>query len=66
METGIRMQIMAWHRKPVDVDKEKHPNNMNVNEIILVMLHSSEGVAFIIIFTKTVPFTVMTIFIASS
>lgn len=42
MKKGIRMQIMAWHRKPVDADKEKHPNNMNVNEIILVKLHSSE------------------------
>lgn len=36
------MQIADWDQKPVDADKEKHPNNMNVNEMMLVKLHSSE------------------------
>lgn len=67
MEIGIRMQIVAWLRRPVDADKEKHPNNMNVNEIILVKLHYlGERCCIYNHFCKTVPFTVMTIFVASS
>lgn len=41
-EQGIRMQIGDWDPKPVDADKGKDPNNMNVNEMVLVKLHSSE------------------------
>lgn len=49
----IRMQIVDWDRKPVDADKENHPNNMNVNERMLVKLHSSEKrCCIIIIFAK--------------
>lgn len=36
------MQVVDWDRKSADADKEKHPHNMNVNEIMLVKLHSAE------------------------
>lgn len=41
-EPGIRMQIGAWDRAPVDADKEKDPNNMNVDEVVLVKPYPSE------------------------
>lgn len=48
---------------PVDADKEKPPNNMNVNEMMLVKLHSSEERCCIYNHScKAVPLTVMTIF----
>lgn len=63
MERGIRMQIVGWPSKPVDADKEKHPNNMNVNERMLVKLHSSkERCCIYNHFCKAVPLTVMTVF----
>lgn len=36
------MQVVDWDRKPADADKGKHPPNMNVNETMLVKLHSAE------------------------
>lgn len=36
------MQVVDWDGKPVDADKEKHPHYMNVNEMMLVKLHSTE------------------------
>lgn len=57
------MQIAGWPSKPVDADKEKHPNNMNVNERMLVKLHSSkERCCIYNHFCKAVPLTVMTVF----
>lgn len=63
METGIKMQIVDWDWRSVDADKEMHPNNMNVNEMMLVKLHSSEERWCIYNhFHKAVPLTVMTVF----
>lgn len=36
------MQIGDWDRAPVDVDEEKDPNNMNVDEMVLVKPYPSE------------------------
>ena len=56
------MQVVDWERKPVDADKEKHPNNMNVNEMILEKLHSSEERCCIYNhFCKAGPLTVWTV-----
>lgn len=53
MEPGHQNAGCALGPKPVDADKEKHPNNMNVNEMMLVKLHSSEErCCIIIIFAK--------------
>lgn len=47
------MQVVDWDRKPVDADKERHPNNMNANEMMLVKLYSSEErCCIIIVFAK--------------
>lgn len=35
------MQITDWDQEPGDADKEENPNNLNVNERMLVKLHSS-------------------------
>ena len=35
------MQITDWDQEPGDADKEENPNNLNVNELMLVKLHSS-------------------------
>lgn len=57
----IRMQIADWDGKPVDADKENHPNKMNANERMLVKLHSSEERCCIYNhLCKAVPLTVMT------
>lgn len=50
------MQVVDWDRKPVDADKERHPNNMNANEMMLVKLYSSEErCCIIIVFLQSRP-----------
>jgi hypothetical protein len=63
MEIGIRMQIVGCYQKLVDVDKEKPPNGMNVDEMMLVKLYFSEERCCIYNhFCKADPLTVMTDF----